>query len=150
MKLVDLEPDDPRLASDVYPVLRQLRTDLTRDGLAGVYREGHPLGLRFLAAYRNERCVGVAGWRVIATTAGIRKLYVDDLVTDAHERGTGVGAALLAELRTRGAARGCRLLDLDSGVQRGDAHRFYMREGMAITSFHFAQALTPPPHTPTE
>jgi GNAT superfamily N-acetyltransferase len=150
MKLVDLEPDDPRLTADVYPVLHQLRADLTRDGLADVYREGHLQGLRFLAAYRNERCVGVAGWRVIATTSGIRKLYVDDLVTDAHERGTGVGAALLAELRTRGASAGCRLLDLDSGVRRDNAHRFYMREGMTITSFHFVQTLAPPPHTPTE
>jgi GNAT superfamily N-acetyltransferase len=141
MKLVDLEPDDPRLATEVYPVLHQLRTDLTREDFAAVYREGHPQGLRFLAAYRDRRCVGVAGWRVLATTAGIRKLYVDDLVTDENERGTGIGAALLADLRVRGASLGCRLLDLDSGVHREDAHRFYVREGLAITSFHFARAL---------
>ena len=33
------------------------------------------------------------------------------------------------------------LIDLDSGVQRHDAHRFYLRERMAITSHHFAKNL---------
>jgi hypothetical protein len=33
------------------------------------------------------------------------------------------------------------VLDLDSGVQRGDAHRFYMRTGLTITSFHFARRI---------
>jgi GNAT superfamily N-acetyltransferase len=142
MQLVDIEPRDPRLGADVFPVLHELRTDLTPEVFAAVYAEGHPQGLRYLAAYDGERCVGVAGWRVVATTAAIRKLYVDDLVTTASERGAGVGAALLAELAARAEALGCRVLDLDSGVQRGDAHRFYMRSGLTITSFHFARRVS--------
>jgi GNAT superfamily N-acetyltransferase len=141
MRLVDIAPDDPRLRVDVFPVLRELRSELTPETLADVYEEGHPQGLRFLAAYNGERCVGVAGFRVIATTATIRKLYVDDLVTTASERGSGVGAALLAELAERAKTHGCRVLDLDSGVNRTGAHRFYMREGLAITSFHFARRI---------
>jgi len=42
--------------------------------------------------------------------------------------------------RAAGAA-GCRAIDLDSGLSRVDAHRFYMREGMAITSSHLARSL---------
>jgi GNAT superfamily N-acetyltransferase len=142
MRLVDIEPSDPRLAADVFPVLHELRTELTPELLTAVYEEGHPQGLRFLAAYDDGRCVGVAGWRVVATTSAIRKLYVDDLVTTAARRSAGVGAALIAELATRAEALGCRVLDLDSGVQRGDAHRFYMREGMTISSFHFLRRIT--------
>jgi len=141
MRLVDIEPGDPRLGAEVLPVLLELRPDLTPEILAAVYEEGHPQGLRFLAAYDGERCVGVAGWRVVATTATIRKLYVDDLVTSASERSSGVGAALLAELAERAETLGCRVLDLDSGVQRGDAHRFYMRERLTIPSFHFARRI---------
>jgi hypothetical protein len=33
------------------------------------------------------------------------------------------------------------VLDLDSGVTRFDAHRFYLRERMHIQSHHFALAL---------
>jgi GNAT superfamily N-acetyltransferase len=140
--LVDLEPGDERLERDALPVLVELRTDLTAALLAAVYDEGYPQGLRYLAAYDKDRCVGVAGWRVVATTAGIRKLYVDDLVTARVERGRGVGAALLAELEIRARAAGCQVLDLDSGVQRTDAHRFYLRERFEITGFHFARRVS--------
>jgi GNAT superfamily N-acetyltransferase len=136
--LIDLEPGDGRLERDAFPVLAELRTGLTAAVFAAVYDEGYTQGLRYLAAYDNGRCVGVAGWRVVATTAGTRKLYVDDLVTTGADRGRGVGALLLAELERRAAAAGCELLDLDSGVQRTDAHRFYLRERFEITGFHFA------------
>jgi hypothetical protein len=48
---------------------------------------------------------------------------------------------LLAELARRAAAAGCSVLDLDSGVQRHDAHRFYFREAMHISSYHFMRPL---------
>jgi GNAT superfamily N-acetyltransferase len=139
--LVDLEPGDPRLESDLLPVLRELRPHLDAAGFAAVYAEGHPQGLRFLAAYDGDRCVGVAGWRVLALAFAIRKLYVDDLVTAEASRSGGVGHALLAELEARARAAGCTILDLDSGVQRHDAHRFYFRERMHISSHHFTKHL---------
>jgi GNAT superfamily N-acetyltransferase len=141
LTLVDLEPGDPRLAAQVLPVLRELRTHLDEASFAAIYAEGHPQGLRFLAAYAGDRCVGVAGWRILATTHTTRKLYVDDLVTTAQARSGGVGHALLAELERRALAAGCTVLDLDSGVQRHDAHRFYLRERMVISSHHFAKRL---------
>jgi GNAT superfamily N-acetyltransferase len=142
MRFQELEPGDRRLREDVLPVLKQLREHLTADLLAAVYAEGYPQGLRFTAAYDEEgECVAVAGWRIIATTVVVRKLYVDDLVTAADHRGQGIGAALLSELVRRAREEGCRAIDLDSGVSRADAHRFYMRESMPITSFHFARSL---------
>ena len=140
-ELVDLEPGDPRLAADVLPVLAELRPHLDAPSFAAVYAEGHPQGLRYLAAYDGDRCVGVAGWRVLALTFAIRKLYVDDLVTTAGTRSAGVGHALLAELETRARQAGCTVLDLDSGVQRHAAHRFYFRERMHISSHHFTKTL---------
>lgn len=141
VRLVELEPGDGRLAAEVLPVLRELRPHLDEESFAGVYAEGHPQGLRFTAAYDGDRCVGVAGWRLVSSTHTIRKLYVDDLVTTAAGRSTGVGHALLADLERRARKAGCTVLDLDSGVHRFDAHRFYFRERMAITSHHFAKDL---------
>jgi GNAT superfamily N-acetyltransferase len=140
LELVDLEPGDGRL-EEALDVLRELRPHLTAASFAAVYAEGHPQGLRFTAAYDGGRCVGVAGWRIVATTANLRKLYVDDLVTTAAHRSTGVGRVLLAALAQRAEAAGCTAVDLDSNVQRADAHRFYMREGLTINAFHFAQGL---------
>lgn len=144
MELADLEVDDPRWTL-ALPVLRELRPHLTADDLRGVYAEGRPQGYRFLAALDGDRCLGVAGYRVLATAAVQgpvgRKLYVDDLVTASGARGTGVGRALLGELERRARAAGCSVLDLDSGVQRHDAHRFYLRERMHISSHHFTKHL---------
>jgi GNAT superfamily N-acetyltransferase len=139
--LVDLEPGDARLAAEMLPVLLELRPQLTAESFDAIYREGYPQGLRFLAAYEGSRCVGVAGWRLVALTHLGRKLYVDDLVTTAATRSAGVGHALLAELEIRARAAGCAALDLDSGVQRYDAHRFYFRERLSITAHHFGKAL---------
>ena len=143
MRFVDLEPGDPRLRDDALPVLAELRPHLTPELLAAVYAEGYPQGLRFTAVYdEQDLCTAVAGWRLIATTVAVRKLYVDDLVTVADHRGRGIGRALLQELERRARQAGCRAIDLDSAVTRADAHRFYLRERMAITSFHFARVLT--------
>ncbi|MDY7105313.1 MAG: GNAT family N-acetyltransferase [Actinomycetota bacterium] len=141
MRLDDITPDDPRLSGDVLPVLRELRPHLTADSLRTIYADGHPQGLRFLAAFDATACVGVAGWRIVHNTSAGRKLYVDDLVTDPGRRSSGVGRALLAELEARARTAGCSCIDLDSGVQRADAHRFYFRERMDIAGFHFRKAI---------
>jgi GNAT superfamily N-acetyltransferase len=141
MRFVDLDPGDPRLTADVLPVLLELRPHLTPESFAHVYCEGHPQGLRYTAVYQEDRCLAVAGWRFVATTVALSKLYVDDLVTASDHRGQGAGGALLGELESRAREAGCRLLDLDSGAQREDAHRFYFREGMVISGFHFIKRL---------
>ena len=140
MELVDLTPDDPRWET-ALPVLQELRPHLDRPALDAVLAAGEPQGLRFTAAYDGAACLGVAGWRVVDTTSVLRKVYVDDLVTSTTSRSTGVGAALLADLEQRAVAAGCAALELDSGVQRWDAHRFYFRERFAITSHHFGKPL---------
>ncbi len=140
--IIDIEPSDPRLVSDVLPVLSELRPHLTGTLLRDTYAQGHPQGLRFTAAYGEDgRCAGVAGWRVVHNTSSLKKLYVDDLVTAASARSGGVGQALLTYLEKRALDLDCLELDLDSGTQRTDAHRFYLRERMAITAFHFSKPL---------
>jgi GNAT superfamily N-acetyltransferase len=134
--VVDIAVDDPRVP-EMYEVLRQLRTELTLAQLQEVYAEGFPQGLRFTAVDSGGTIVAVAGWRLVACTMAGRRLYVDDLVTSADTRSCGHGKLLLAELERRARAAGCRALDLDSGVQRAAAHRFYFREGMTIQGYHF-------------
>lgn len=139
---VDLAVDDPRWDA-VFPVLHQLRGHLTRSLLDQVLVEGYPQGLRFTAILDAGRCKAVAGWRVVTNTSSIRKLYIDDLVTVDVERSGGYGRALLDELVRRACDLGCFQLDLDSGVQRHAAHRFYLRERMHIAAYHFIRQVHP-------
>ncbi|MFF7182902.1 GNAT family N-acetyltransferase [Streptomyces sp. NPDC008121] len=142
MKIVDLPPGDPRLETELLPVLRELRPHLTPRLFAEVYDRGHAQGLRFSAAYDDAgTCVGVAGWRIMDTTSTLRKLYVDDLVTAASTRSAGVGRRLLAHLEAHARVEGCHEFSLDSGTHRTGAHRFYLRERLDIVAFHFSKAL---------
>jgi GNAT superfamily N-acetyltransferase len=139
-QLIDLEVDDPRMP-EAFEVLSQLRTELTLEQWRRIYAEGHPQGLRFTVVEAQGAIVAIAGWRLVACTTAGRRLYVDDLVTNAAVRSSGHGRLLLTELEVRARAAGCTLLDLDSGVHRGAAHRFYFREGMIITAYHFTVPL---------
>ncbi|MGQ0846723.1 MAG: GNAT family N-acetyltransferase [Sporichthyaceae bacterium] len=141
MDIEDLAVEDPRLLSDALPVLLELRPHLRPEDFVAIYAEGHPQGLRFTAGYSDGECVVVAGWRVIALTHHGRKLYVDDLVTSSAKRSLGAGKAMLEHLAEVARAAGCRVIDLDSGTHRLDAHRFYCRERMPIVAFHFSRDL---------
>ncbi len=83
----------------------------------------------------------VAGFRVMEMLATGRTLYVDDLVTDEAKRSLGYGNAMLDWLQEYARKAGCETFSLDSGTQRQEAHAFYFRERMRVTSFHFAKKL---------
>lgn len=141
LSMRDLPPGDPAWG-EAFDVLAELHTHLDAAQFAELHVAGAAQGLMFTAAYGEDAsCLGVAGWRVQHTASRIRKLTVDDLSVTSRRRSAGVGAALLEHLGVRARRMGCRALDLDCGVQRADAHRFYEREGMIMTSRHYTMML---------
>jgi GNAT superfamily N-acetyltransferase len=121
-----------------FPVMVQLRPHLARREFVERIQQMQTEGYRLAALEQRGVIRAVAGFRVFDVLHRGRNLYVDDLVTDQDARSTGHGAALLNWLKERARAEGCDTLDLDSGVQPSGAHRFYFRQGMAITSYHFS------------
>ena len=69
------------------------------------------------------------------------RVWVEDLAVDPARRSQGIGAALLAQAREWGRARGATHLELDSSLARADAHRFYEREGAVGKSYSYAWPL---------
>lgn len=121
-------------------VHRQLRPHLPNDyakRMAYIFATGVEMWL----AAEHDHVLGVAVFRIIENTHAGRKLYVDDLVTDETKRSTGVGKLLLDGLTEEARQRGCQTIDLDSGTQRTDAHRFYFRERMGVKVFGFTKFL---------
>lgn len=103
------------------------------DGAADGYRL---VGLRAGGGWR-----AAAGFHVFTNFNNGRILYVDDLVTVADGRSRGYGKLLNDHLVALAGAEGCATIELDSGVQRHDAHRFYLRERYVISSHHFTRRL---------
>ena len=125
--------------------MRALRTHYTDEAefVRRVDEVQRPQGYRLVGAFEGERCVAVAGFRVLHNLAWHDALYVDDLSTHPDARGRGYGRALLEWCMEEGRRLGCTQFHLDSGVgpQRQDAHRLYFNVGLRITSYHFAAPL---------
>jgi GNAT superfamily N-acetyltransferase len=66
---------------------------------------------------------------------------VDDLVTDGAHRSRAHGRTLFEWLVAEARRLGCDQLCLESGVQRFDAHRFYFRQRMHVSAYHFTLSL---------
>lgn len=120
-----------------HAVMAELRPHVPLDGFVARVRrmQGDGFRLAFLAEGGEVRAV--AGYRMLDQLVSGRVLYVDDLVTDSEVRSVGHGAALLAWLQEQARTEGCAYLELDSGVHRAGAHRFYFRHGLSIIAYHF-------------
>jgi GNAT superfamily N-acetyltransferase len=142
MPVIDQAETDSQIAA-CFDVMRQLRPHLTdTDAFVARVRVQQANGY-MLAALRDDGIVrAVAGYRIIENLYSGRVLYVDDLVTDAACRSAGHGAALLDWLVAQARAQQCHTFELDSGVQRFGAHRFYLNHRMDIVAHHFRLRLT--------
>ena len=128
------------------PVMRQLRPHIAEQDFLPRIRLQEREGYRLAYLEHEGEIVAAAGFRVIENLSAGRVLYVDDLVTDAEHRSQGHGATLVRWLVDRARLEGCAKLDLDSGVHRKDAHRFYLAQGMTAHAHHFRFELTEPNH----
>jgi len=132
-----IEPAWLKRAESVH---RQLRTALPAD-YEGKMKRVFAGGARMCVATEGEAVRGVAVYRINENTFEGLHLYVDDLVTDEKLRSRGVGHALMEHLQALARAARCEATTLDSGTQRSQAHKFYFREGMVVSSFHFRKPL---------
>lgn len=124
-----------------FPIVRQLRPHLVEAEFVARVRRMQREAFHLALLEEDGAVRAVAGYRYLEKLFSGKNLYVDDLVTDTAQRSRGHGRALLAWLVAQARLNGCDNFELDSGVQRHDAHRFYFRERMGIASYHFALSL---------
>ena len=119
-------------------VMRQLRPQIPEAAyLETVRRMMKTDGYLQAAVFEEDTVVAVAGYRFMEMLFSGKTLYVDDLNTDETRRSRGHGKLLMDWLKREAKDRKCVQLQLDSGVQREQTHRFYFREGLTINSYHF-------------
>ncbi|HKQ99746.1 MAG TPA: GNAT family N-acetyltransferase [Pyrinomonadaceae bacterium] len=124
-----------------YPVMAELRPHVgPEEFLLRVKRQAEIASYK-LACVADESVKAVAGFRISECLAWGKFLYVDDLVSKSDERSKGYGGLLFDWLVEYARREGCEQFHLDSGVQRFDAHRFYLSKRMAIECHHFSLKL---------
>lgn len=124
-----------------YAVMRQLRPHVSEVSFVPRVQTQIAQGFRLAYLEHEGLVVAVAGFRIMEVLASGRTLYVDDLVTSEAHRSQGFGRELLHWLEQHARDQGCETFSLDSGTQRWEAHAFYFRERMRVTSFHFVKKL---------
>jgi GNAT superfamily N-acetyltransferase len=119
-------------------VMRQLRPQISEAAyLETVQRMMKTDGYLQAAVFEGDTVVAVTGYRFMEMLYAGKTLYVDDLNTDESRRSRGHGKMLMDWLKQQAKERSCVQLQLDSGVQREQTHRFYFREGLTINCHHF-------------
>jgi GNAT superfamily N-acetyltransferase len=124
-----------------FAVMAHLRPTLLEGEFVARVRAQQAEGYKLAYLEDEGEVVAVAGFRTMEMLVSGRTMYVDDLVTDQTKRSRGYGKTMLDWLQEQARTAGCKTFSLDSGTHRQEAHAFYFREGMRVTSFHFAKPL---------
>ncbi|MCC7431166.1 GNAT family N-acetyltransferase [bacterium] len=124
-----------------FPIIFQLRPHLSEENFVETVRKQNAEGYKLVFLQKNGKVKSVAGFRIFQMLSRGKCLYVDDLVTDEKERSKGFGDELFDWLVSFAKENNCESFNLDSGVQRFFAHRFYLRKRMEIVAHHFALKL---------
>ena len=124
-----------------YDVMSELRPHIAReDFLPRVRRQMETFDYR-LAYLFDEEVKAVAGIRISEWLHGGKYLEIDDLVSKAGERSKGYGGKLFDWVVEFARGENCNHVRLLSGVQRFDAHRFYLAKRMNIEAHYFTLPL---------
>lgn len=124
-----------------FDVMHELRPHLTLESFLAQAARQQAQGWHLAFLECDDVIRSATGYRIIENLAWGRILYVDDLVTRANDHGGGFGSELFDWLVAQARQHQCSQFHLDSGVQRFDAHRFYLHKGLDITCHHFAMRL---------
>ena len=125
-----------------FELMNELRIGLKKEEFVAQIREQMQGGYCLFCMYEDSLPVALAGCKIGTNLAWGRYLYVEDLVTQKGQRSLGCGSEILDYLINFAKEKGCTQIHLDSGVQRFEAHKFYLREGFKIASHHFSRSLS--------
>jgi len=120
-----------------YSVMLQLRPHLTRPEFVSRIQAQMQNGYILVFVKNHHQIVSLAGCRIGNNLAWGRFLYIDDLVSDANHRSQGWCKYIFRWLLDYAKSNHCQQIHLDSGIQRLEAHQFYLHEGMEMTGYHF-------------
>ncbi|PGS50599.1 GNAT family N-acetyltransferase [Bacillus sp. AFS041924] len=121
-----------------FQTVSQLRPNLREDDFVEtINRLINSNNYHLVAVLENEVVTAVAGYRITESLAWGKYFYVDDLITSENQRKNGYAQLLWDWLIKEAKENNCEQFHLDSGVQRYEAHRFYLKNRLHITCHHF-------------
>lgn len=133
----------PQQIAKCFPVIHELRPHFTEETFLEQVQRQQKQGYHFLYHEHQDQVTSIAGYRYIEFLAWGKVLYLDDLATHSSARRNGYASKLLQFVIEEAKRNHCNELHLDSGYQRHDAHKFYLKHGLEIRCHHFGLKLFP-------
>ena len=125
-----------------FPVIKQLRTNLSKETYLRLIEDMKKEGYKLFAFYKYDEIVSVIGVIKLTNLYYGKHIWVNDLVTDVKHRSKGYGEILIAFINKWAKENGCEIVALSSGLQRLEAHRFYeSKMGFDKVSYVFKNKL---------
>jgi GNAT superfamily N-acetyltransferase len=124
-----------------WEAIKELRPHLDAESFVPLVKEMISEGYTLAFIEQDEKAASAIGFRYLQFLFNGKHFYIDDLSTLPQYRGKGFGAKLLDYVAEKAAANGYKIITLDSGYQRNDAHRLYLNKGFTLSSHHFAKKI---------
>lgn len=126
-----------------YPVMNELRTDLSEKTYLALVEEMRKEGYRLFALYEDDEIVSLAGIGERVNFYNKHHMYIYDLITSSNHRSKGYRKQLLEYVHRLADEIGVKYVVLESGLERRDAHRFYEEKlGYEKWRFSFRKKLS--------
>ena len=139
--MIDFADTNDEIAA-CFDVMSQLRPHIERDEFVPrVRRQMNSFDFKLAYLSEEEDVKAVAGIRISEWLHGGKYLEIDDLVAKDGDRSKGYGGKLFDWIVDYARSQDCAHVRLLSGVQRFDAHRFYLRKRMNIEAHYFSMNL---------
>lgn len=124
-----------------YSVMQHIREDLSKNDFLNKISQQIKNGYKLAYVIEDNQIICVAGFTVSEKLSWGKHIFIDDFVTDKSVKSTEAAKALLDFIKIYAKQINCKSIHLDSGVERHDAHKFYLSQDMKIDSHHFSISL---------
>lgn len=124
-----------------FDVLRALRPHLVPETFVAMITE--MIGEGYILAFleQDNKAVAAIGFRYLQFLFNGKHFYIDDLSTLPEYRGKGYAGRLLDFAEEKARVAGYKMITLDSGYHRVEAHRLYLNKGFTLSSHHFSKEI---------
>jgi GNAT superfamily N-acetyltransferase len=131
--------DEIKLA---YPLVSQMYPNMSLETFEFYVKEMmENNGFRSIAAFLDDKMVGVSGYWVFTMLYCGRYLQASNIVVDKNLRNRRIGSKILHYLEEKAKKLGCQKIVLDSYTENKKSHALYYRNEFYIRGFHFMKDL---------
>jgi GNAT superfamily N-acetyltransferase len=124
-----------------WDVLFELRPHLNKNNFTTIVKEMITEGYTLAFIEEEGKAAAAVGFRYLQFLYNGKHIYVDDLSTLPVHRGKGYAGKLLDYVTDKAKEEGYKVVTLDSGYQRFDAHRLYLNKGFTLNCHHFSKTI---------